>query len=76
MPRPGQYPRLNLRPKGVPKGTRADRVRRAVAAGGTPDGALRLQLDRRTVVTLKNADKLEWWLERYPELRIIKPHRA
>ncbi|MCB0481925.1 MAG: hypothetical protein KDC83_10875 [Flavobacteriales bacterium] len=30
-----------------------------------------VRLDKRTVITLKNIEKLEIWLERYPKLEVI-----
>lgn len=65
-----QQPRLNTKPRGVPKSTRQDRMRKAMVQGPT-DGAVKVQLDARTLITLKSAAALDFWRARYPELRII-----
>jgi hypothetical protein len=70
-PRPGHYPRLNKRRKGVPQSTQCERMHRVIKAGGVPDGALRVQLDERTVITLKSRASLLFWQQRYPNLRVI-----
>jgi hypothetical protein len=65
-----QRPRLNKRPNGVAQSTRHHRMTKAIAKGH-PDGAVKVQLDAKTVVTMRPSS-LSFWLARYPNLRIIQ----
>ncbi len=64
---PASQPRLQKRPKGVPQSTRQQRMSKAIAKGGTPDGPVRLRLDARTTITCM-PHMVAFWQTRYPNL--------
>lgn len=63
-------------PIGKKKGTmgkRGQRMHQDVAEGRSrPDGAIKVRLDARTIITLRNLKMLDFWKQRYPNAEVIK----